>query len=254
MPDITDLLASAAREGSDAPDLTRVARRASTLRRRQQVARSAAALGMALVAVVLSRELGSGPQALEQIPADRAPQPNATSTGRPSPAPEPATGAPAAPGAGPTFRDGGSSMPTPAPTGPPPSVAPAPGSSPRPTRAPAPAGPSTEFPAGASCSASTTTAAPEESVSCRFTATEAGGWRQTFGAGVFAGNPSAGVKADIWLTRDGVTTHVDVIATEASCQDAFVRPGDLIRVTVRQGRAGNYTDMTVGAGAGYGCP
>lgn len=243
MPDIHDLLRTAARGPQGAPDLPALERRAHSLRRRQQVVRTSVVLGVVVLLVPLVRGgVSGGSHALEQEPAGRqTTSPTATATSVPRAG---VTAAPATPL--------GSAAPagSPAPARPGFSAS-RPSLSPRAT-ASAPADPSTSptsgFPLAPSCQVSTTTLAPGQSATCRFTATRAGGYDVTFNAGVgFVDQGSATVE----VVRDGSGTSYDAYHG-AGCADAVIRAGDLVTVTVQAG-PGAYEDFTLAAGQGHGC-
>lgn len=246
MPEITDLLASAAREGSNGPDLVRVSRRAAVLRRRQRVGRSAGALGLALVAVVLFRSVGAGTQALEQIPADRAPHPTQTSFPVPEPSPPGAfdLGHPTA-SPGPS-SSGGTSNPTAAAPGP----AQAPGR--QPTSSPPPSAPAGSYPPATSCSVSTTALAPEQTATCRFTATARGGY-EILGSAFVRPGSTVDPVAYIEVFRDGRTTRYDPFSSRTVCRSNIIEVGDRVTVTAGQAEAGRYYDYELAAGAGHDC-
>ncbi|MDT7570801.1 MAG: hypothetical protein QOE05_975 [Actinomycetota bacterium] len=248
MPDISQLLTTAADVGYTELDLSQVERRSRVIRRRRRAVRSATAAGVAVIAVVLFRGAGAGPDALDQIPADRAPRPST------SPAPVPATddaqrlpGGPAAarPGAG------GSRVPTSTGSTP---HAPAPAAEQRPT--PGPSGSSTRpagsFPPASSCSVGTTALTPGLTASCRFTSTEGGGYRLAFNSATLPHEDDA-VSAVVEVFHDGRTTSYDAWSQSPYCRNAVIQVGDLVTVTVRQGPPGTYYDFSLGAGAEYRC-
>lgn len=253
MPDVTELLAAAARMPTGEPDLVRVERRAAALRRRQQAARGGAVLAAGLATVLVAQVGRSGSDALEQVPAER---PTVTASVRPEPSaassagvvvPDPPTRVAEVPTAVEADADPGT---TPAPAPRPSSDLAAPNAAPNaaPTAASTAASPG--YPSAASCRVDTVGLLANEERSCRFTATASGGWRVThrYGAGN-VGNP----KAYVDVTRSGRTTRYGGRATDsAGCGDDVVQPGDLVTVTVTQTDAG-YVEMEAAAGAGHGC-
>lgn len=254
MPDISELLAAAARVPTTGPDLVRVERRATALRRRQQVVRGGVALAAALATVFVAQVGLAGPDALEQVPADRPtqnasvqPEPSPEPSAQPSPgvaAPGPPTDAVAAPAAvGPAAEPAS-----------PPSAETAPSAAPAPAPEPAAGDGAPTYPAAASCRVDSAGLPPNEERTCRFTATRTGGWRFTVrdGAGYISNT-----KAFVDVTRNGRTTRygrdgTGRLSNSPQCGDDVVQPGDLVAVTVGQTDVG-YFDIEVAAGAGYGC-
>jgi hypothetical protein len=238
MPDITELLTSVADVDYRDLDLVQVERRSGLIRRRRRVVRSAAAGGVVLLAAALLRSVGGGPESLAPIPADRIPPAS----------PQPMSSRPAgiAPSGPPVIG------PVPADD----ASAGAPGASPASPPTPAadqatPAATASGAPPARSCSVSTTALAPEQAATCRFTATAEGGYRLTFSRVVLPGDED--VVALVEVVHAGTTTRYDAWAQQPYCRNAAVQPGDLVTVTVRQGRAGSYYDFSLGAGADYRC-
>ncbi|HVE74658.1 MAG TPA: hypothetical protein VNA30_06160 [Mycobacteriales bacterium] len=242
MPDIHQLLASAAREDIDPLDLGWVEKRAGVLRLRQRVARSAVAAGVALTAVVFYRGPGAGSQAVEQVPADRRPPASASATpltamhARSSAAPPLAFAAPERPvGGAPSIR---------------PSARPVQTEAKEPSPSPTGREQSGAFPPASSCRVSTTALAPEQTATCRFTATESGGYEIFGGAFVL---PDDSPVAFVEVVRDGRTARYDVWSSPSPCRSNIIEIGDQVTVTAGQGKAGSYFDYELAAGVGYSC-
>lgn len=92
------------------------------------------------------------------------------------------------------------------------------------------------YPPGPACSLDTTGLSPGASSTCRFTATNAGGWSAGY-VRQDQTSPPIGVAfadpfADVQVTRAGVTTHYMSGQYGAGCGDAVIEPGDLVEVTL----------------------
>lgn len=241
MPDIHDLLRTAARAPQGAPDLPALERRAHSLRRRQQVVRTSVVLGVVVLLVPLVRGgVSGGSHALEQEPAGRqTTSPTATATSVPSAR---LTAVPATPGS--------TSVAAPPATRPRPSVAASGlGAAASVTPAAEPSATESGYPHQASCQVSTATLAPGQSATCGFTATRAGGYDLSVNVAVGSLNHGTGT---VEVTRDGSSTSYDAYHDADGCEDAVIRAGDLVTVTV-QASPGAYEDFTLAAGLGHGC-
>lgn len=102
----------------------------------------------------------------------------------------------------------------------------------------------TGHPARESCRIDNNGLLPGESRRCQFTATRAGGWRFSDGAGAGA-DWSRGI---VTVTRDGETKTYNSVGF-TSCGDTVIEPGDLVTLEFVQGTQ----DVTVGGyvAAGY---
>ena len=243
MADIRDLLQTAARQSRSAPDLAQIQRRSQFLRRRDQATRSAAVLAVAAIVVPLALILtGGDTDRLHEVPATSpTPTPSTTSSSSPS-TPGPAVTVPPQ-GAG--LAAPNASIPAEPET---------PGLNPQPTtsNSPRPGNPQQSpppgYPAAASCHVNTNNLAPGQQRSCRFRATDPGGWRYRSSGGAGAGG---GPEAHVTVIRNG-QTYVDPGDTGARCANGAILPGDLVEVTIRQENAG-YIIADMGAGLGYAC-
>jgi hypothetical protein len=244
MPDIGELLASAVRDDDGSPDLVWVEKRAVTLQRRQRIARSTAAAGVVLVAAVIFRTAGAGKDALELVPASPAPRSTATST--PLPAPAPGGTAPLAgrPGGPPASGGAVPAVPASPAEG---TSRPDPGAQDRPSPD---ASPAPQYPSRRSCSVSTKALGPEQTATCRFTATEPGGYEIFGGSFVL---PKDDPVAYVEVVHQGRTTRYEVWKAPDPCRSNVIAVGDLVTVTAGQARAGSYFDYQLAAGGGYSC-
>ena len=237
MPEIGDLLGAAARPPRAALDLERWARRATTLRRREQgVAAFAAVLAVVLPVSFLAERGADGESRL--IPAPLGSH-SAVPTASTHPAPT-LSGPPAPVGSAPT--GGGGAIPM---TGVTVTIGPAVTSSPG--AAPAteqPADP--EFPLRETCSVSTLGAKPGEAATCRFSAAAAGGWAATIHNGAGYVNR---VTTTVVVERGG---HRYTYGDDHHCGTDLIRPGDHVTISITQTDVGYY-DASLEAGAGYSC-
>lgn len=125
--------------------------------------------------------------------------------------------------------------------------------------------PRADYPAGTACSVDTYGLALGDQRRCRFTATVAGGWNLYQPT---PHPPSVAQLPDILVRvrRNGIATtyrpqqvHDDGPAggyTLEGCDDAIIRPGDLVEVVIAQPHEvwmDLRTEMGVGAGEGWGC-
>ncbi|HVE99637.1 MAG TPA: hypothetical protein VNA12_10715 [Mycobacteriales bacterium] len=238
MPDISDLLSSAAPDVRSEPDLGALERRASALRRRQHVLRAAPALALVLLfsALLLNRTPGA-PDELRETDGgtvSTAPRP-----GLPTVAPGMPVGPlPGRSGAPSREVTAESAEPLPAPT---PSGA-------RSVSRRTPPTP-TAYPPKRSCRVDTIGLPAGATRSCSFTATHDGGYR------VVAAHPGNDVAGDHWVdvTRNGKTTRYgNESAVESHCGSDVIEPGDLVTVGVYR-TAGNVMEFEMAAGEGYYC-
>ncbi len=245
MRDITELLSSAAPQTITDLDLTQVAERGAALRRRQRMARSAAATSFALAAVFLFRDLGPGTQALELTPAE--PAPRATATVLPAPTRAPANVSPLV-----GTRPSAALAPgrTSTAEGAPPALGGRRDPAPTPQAAPPTTTPTGNYSPARSCSVSTTALTPDQSATCRFAATAPGGIQLSFSAVVL---PKGKPMAHVDVVRNGRTTRYDPWAPDNRCRLRVIEVGDLVTVTVQQMPAGSYLDYTLTAGADRTC-
>lgn len=247
MPDVTELLTLAGRDGGGDLDLAAVQARATTLHRREQALR-VAAVAAAVAVVVPLLQVRGGTDALEQQPAGPTrpipsgaatpPVPTASPEGRAAAAPAPSRAAP-------SLQVGHRSTPSAVPATAavrPSTVAVAP------TGAPAPVG---GFPARQSCQVSATALGPGQESTCRFTATDRGGWYFENGLGTSTDYEDFEAAAEVLVQRADRVTRFD--AMYGTCMDDVVLPGDRVTVTVRQAASGGYVDFDVGAGKGFDC-
>lgn len=259
MADLTDLLRLAGGESSTEPDLDAVADRAGALRRRERVLQVAAVVAAAVVVIPLL-QLGGGPDALEQIPAGPRPSPTSAPV---TPTPgltsvPPASSGPDDGTVGVSATDSsgvpvGAASPRPlsssnrstAPRRDDPRAQPSSTTNPQ---APDPG----DFPQQASCQVSSTTLAPDQTATCRFTATRPGGWYFEPGFGTFYGVENETYSAEVLVDRAGQVTRF-APDFDDRCRDAVVQPGDRVTVTIQQSRARAYNDFDTAAGEGFDC-
>ena len=241
MPDIGDLLNTAAHDPRTPLDLATVERRAGALRRRQQALLAAPALVLVLVvsALVLTRGPGTPDELREADGGTVTADPGASAL-------TDAVGSPGAPGSSTTpvpdidGRPAGdvaevSGEPRPATSAPRGSL----------TQPPVPT--PTSYPRAPSCRVSTVGMPAGQSRSCSFTATADGGYRLN---AAHPGNFVAG-EHRVDVTRDGKTTTYGKDFRD-SCGDSVIEPGDRVVVTVRR-TSGNVTEFEMAAGEGYNC-
>jgi hypothetical protein len=247
VPDISELLSTAARTTQADPDLAVLERRAGSLRRRQRAVLSSGVLSLGLLVALLVRATGGASvDGLHEVPmTDGKSRPTASASSFNGPLPaEPSVATPPAgsrqpfPGAGsPTAGPVRSGRRSPNVQGPRPAAT--------------PSAESTDFPPAPSCHVSTRDLASGETKSCRFTATAPGGWRIKNGLTVGYVNRA---RAEVRVTRDGrTTTYGGQFSDPNACGDDVIRTGDLVTVTVQQTDVGT-TDFDLAAGSGYDCP
>ena len=126
----------------------------------------------------------------------------------------------------------------------------------------APQAPDDSYPPASACSVDARGMAARQTRSCRFTATESGGWW----AG-FAGTPLFGVNsfdpsAAVFVTRAGRQTLYETHGpmspgmdmSWAGCDDNIIQPGDLVEVEITAGEGNNPgAYYEAGAGLGWNC-
>jgi len=247
MPDIGDLLNTAAQDPRSPLDLATVERRAGVLRRRQQALLAAPALVLVLVvsALVLTQGPGTQDELREadggtvtagpgpSIPTDLLGSPGSRSpSGMPVPDTDdrPADGITAEPDAPrPAASSDGARTGPPAPT-------------------------PTAYPSARSCRVVSIGLAAGQSRSCSFTATfteaDFGGYRVR---AAHPGNEVAGGDHWVDVTRDGKTTRYgDGSEVSDSCGDYTIEPGDLVTAYIFRSE-GNVFEFEMAAGEGYNC-
>lgn len=246
MPDIEQLLRLAARDPRTPTDLAAVAHRGRVLVRRRRAGQTAVAVVAVLAIVVPGVVLAGGDKQVLQ-PTDRVPTPTPSAGASAAPTPKGASGAPApsgvAAGSLPPAAIGVPPEPDPTPSTAPADPTGAPSASPTPTARPS----GGSYPSAPSCTVNTEGLLPDQSRSCRFTATAAGGWGTRQQGGVNAGQPA---RLTVEVTRDGVTQHNP--GDRGGCADAVVAPGDQVVVTIVQGDLG-YGVTHGGAGDVWDC-
>lgn len=240
MPEISDLLHEAARGPQLSLDLDRVSRRARALRRREQATVSTGAAFAALVVAVPLLLHGGGSQR-DEVHLVPAPTLSSAPTSTPTGVASGGRGDVSS-GPGRSAQPGSTAAGT--PSDPPASPEPEPASaSTSPTAVPS------QFPRAAGCEVSTTELGANERRTCRFTATEWGGWRISR-AGLGAGYVN-NTEALVTVQHAGKATQYDGNGSE-TCGYDIIEPGDLVTVTVKQTDVGSF-DFTLGAGADYHC-
>lgn len=237
MPDIGDLLSTAAPEVRSEPDLGRLERGAVRLARRRQALRAVPALALVLAV-----------SALALLRAPGAPDELQEADGRivsSTPGPALPTVGPGSTGA---FAGANGTSVGPGTPG---SAEPLPASSPSSARSvtqrPAPT--ATAYPPRPSCRVVSLGMAAGQTRSCSFTATEDGGYR------VRAAHPGNDVAGDHWVdvTRNGKTTRYgDGSALSGNCGKDVIEPGDLVTVSIFRSE-GNVFEFEMAAGEGYSC-
>ena len=114
-----------------------------------------------------------------------------------------------------------------------------------------------DFPPAPFCAVDNVGLAANQSRSCRFTATTAGGGTVKTTSPVY---PPPGIRAEMRITRNGETTthmigHQRVQAGEAGtfyC-GALIEPGDLVEVVLTNSPSPDGSTSTAGAGDGWEC-